>query len=424
MRKNKYLKFICLSVLTILTAVSADTSSFSALSLGDIEPTLNNTTGTAYADSLVLKNHNYASWAYLSNTSFSLSASYYLHNTENSAGVKSEYDRFSFEDISFALPFGDRHFFGLSYYPVSIVDITNVSDTETLVPESFENTYVSTLETRKGSISNFSLIYGKGFDTFAADIKGSFKLGNYDISRRYKYITYVWNPVSSAWDTEWEKYFEAKDKTQILHFTLGGGLFYKTPFGVNVGSDFSFPVYSYANRISEFDRTTSYGTVIEELSDTENEINDPEWPLEYSLGLSYKVSKFIISYDMSYKNFSGLNIGIDDTKLVDYTRNTIGISFDPRNRKYDPYYLRMVYTGALSVEKRPYEYGGKSIYDISETLGFNLPFNDDNTNIEIKFSLTQSGSTDNNGLEDNIFRIQFNLISSDRWRLKKEKYND
>jgi len=409
-------------ILILLTALNifGDTSAFSVLSLGDIEPSLTNSTGFAFSDSLVLKNHNYSSWTSLSNTSFSLSASYYTHGTENISGVKSNYDRFTFEDISFALPFGDKNVFGISYYPISIADISSVTQTELPQENSFENTNLMTLENRKGSLSNISLIYGKGFENITANIDASFKLGNYSLARRYKYTTY-------AGDTEvidWEKYFENREKTQLFHFTLGGGVLYNTPIGLNIGAVMSVPVYSYGNKIKEFDRTTSYGTVIEEITDTENEIDNVEWPVEFGFGLSYKISKFILSYDMVSKQFSDLNIGIDDTKLTNYYRNILGISFDPRHRKYDPYYKRMVYSAYLTVEKRPYEYINDPIYDITETFGLNFPFNDDKTNIELKFSFTQSGSVDDNGLEDNIFKMQFNLISSDKWRLKKEKYDD
>lgn len=417
---NKMIKNLLTTALLAVSSLFSDTSSFSVISLGDIEPSLNISTGMAYVDSLVLKNHNYASWTYLSDASFSVSASFYSHSAEDESGAKSNFDRFTFEDISFALPFGNRNVFGLSYYPVSIVDASSVTEDEFVLEESFENTTIRTLENRKGSLSDFSLIYGKGFKGLSANIEASFKLGNYDLIRRYKYTTYVG-------DTEvidWEKYFENKEKTQLFHFSAGGGVIYNTPFGIRVGADFSIPLYSYVNKISEFDRTTSYGTVIEELSEEESEVKDAKWPVEFGLGLSYRVSNFVLSYDLDYKRFSGLNIGIDDSDLTDYSRNVFGISYDPRRRKYDPYYQRIVYSGYLSLEKRPYEYNDKPVYDISETLGFNLPFNDEKTNIEIKFSLTQSGSIDNNGLEDNIFKLQFNLISSDRWRLKKEKYND
>jgi len=417
---NKMIKYLLITTLWAVSSLFSDTSSFSVLSIGDIEPSLNNSTGMACVDSLVFKNHNYAAWSYLSDTSFSLSLSYYAHSTENASGIKSNYDRFTFEDISFALPFGDRNFFGLSYYPVSVVDVSSVTEDEVVLEESFENTTLRTLETRKGSLSNVSLIYGKGFGNFSADADASFKLGNYDLNRRYKYTSYVG-------DTEvidWEKYFENRDKTQLFHFTAGGGFIYTSPIGLRIGADFSVPLYSYVNKVTEFDRTTSYGTVIEELSDEENEMKDPEWPAEYGFGLSYRINNLIFSYDLDYKQFSGLNIGIDETILTDYSRNVFGVTFDPRHKKYDPYYKRMVYSGYLSVEKRPYEYNDDPVYDITETLGLNFPFNDDRTNIELKFSYTQSGSAADNGLEDNIFKLQFNLISSDRWRLKKEKYND
>lgn len=425
MELKKMIKNTLILTLISISCLFSDTSTFSTLSLGDIEPTINNSTGIAFSDSLILKNHNYASWAYLSNTSFSLSASYYAHSTENAEGIRSDYDRFTFEDISFALPFGERHFFGFSYYPVSVTDITSVTESEVAVPESFENTSVMTLENKKGSISNISLIYGKGFNNgLSAAFNASFKLGNYDAVRKYKYTTYVWDPEDSVCVADWEKYFESSEKTQLFHFTAGGGFLYNSPLGLKIGGQFSVPLYSYVNKITGFERTTSYGTQVEEFSLNEYEVESPEWPAEFGIGFSYIYSKFVFSYDYSGKQFSGLDLGIDKIDLSNYSRNIFGVSYDPRHRKYDPYYKRMVYSAYFTAEKRPYEYGDEAIYDYTGTLGLNFPFNRDKTNIEVKFSLTQSGSAEDNGLEDNIFKLQFNLISSDSWRLKKEKYDD
>jgi hypothetical protein len=410
-------KFFITLFIIAAGSILADTSAFSALSYGDIDPSLYNSTGYAYSDSLVLKNHNYAQWAYLANTSFSVSASYYLHSLETAGGKKSEYDRFVFEDISFALPFGDRNFFGFSYYPVAIADITGVTETETALYEDEDVVLFRQLETKKGSISNASLVYGKGFGGFSAAVNGSFKFGNYDLMRRYEYISYTGTSIN------WAEYYEKKEKTQLFHFTMGAGFFYKTPAGIDIGGSFSLPLSSYGAKIRQFDRTTSYGSVIAEISEEDYEF-DAEWPVEYGAGLSYKISNFLLSLDHSVKAFGSTDPAIDDTEMNDYTRTSLGISFDPRKRKFDPYYKRMVYSANLSVEKRPYGYNGNAVWDVTETLGFILPFNDDKTAAEFKFSFTKSGDKTENGLSDNIIKFQLNLISSDKWRLKKDRYND
>ncbi|MCG2760363.1 MAG: hypothetical protein L6407_04020, partial [Candidatus Delongbacteria bacterium] len=138
------IKKIFLCTLLFASYAFCDTSAFSVISLGDIEPSMYNSTGIAFTDSLVLKNHNYAGWTSLSNTSFSISASYYAHYLKDEFSDGSNYDRFTFEDISFALPFGNRHIFGVAYYPISIVDISNVTESEVMIEDSFDNTYIKT----------------------------------------------------------------------------------------------------------------------------------------------------------------------------------------------------------------------------------------------------------------------------------------
>ncbi len=415
------IKKIPLALIFIYLTALCETSAFSSLSLGDIEPSMNNSTGIAFTDSLILKNHNPAAWTGLANTSFSVSTSFYYHSLSVAGGGgDSSYDRFTFEEMSFAMPFGNRNVLGFSYYPSSIVDMTNVTTDEAQVPESFEDTTLRTLETRKGSVSNASLIYGKGLGDFSFSIGPKFLFGNYEIARRYKYTSYV----EGTDIVDWEKYFESTDKTQIFHFLISGGVLYKSPAGLDIGAVFSLPLSTYANRIGNFYRTTSYGTVTEVISEIESEDDSADWAFEFGTGLSYKVNKLLLSYDFSAKLFDGISTGIDDTEMKNYVKNSFGLSFDPRNKKYDPYYKRMVYSGYFTVEKRPYEYSGNPVYDITGTLGLNLPFNNDKTNIELRFGYTRSGSKEDNGMECDTFRITFNFTGSDRWRLRKNRYDD
>jgi len=416
----RMIRMLPYALILIYISAVCETSAFSSLSLGDIEPSMNNSTGIAFTDSLILKNHNPAAWTGLANTSFSVSTSFYSHKLSVDGGENSSYDRFTFEEMSFAMPFGNRNVLGFSYYPSSIVDMTNVTVNEAQVPESFEDTTLRTLETRKGSVSNASLIYGKGVNHFSFNLGPKFLFGNYEISRRYKYTSYF----EGTDIVDWEKHFERTETTQIFHTLIGGGMLYRSPFGLDAGAVFSFPISTYANRIGSFSRTTSYGTVTEVISETESEDESADWPFEFGAGLSYKMNKMLLSYDFSAKLFDGINTGIDENELNDYIKNTFGIRFDPRNKKYDPYYKRMVYSGYFTVEKRPYEYGGNPVYDITGMLGLNLPFNSDKTDIELRFGYTRSGSKEDNGMECDTFRITVNFTGSDRWRLRKKRYDD
>ncbi|MCK4978873.1 MAG: hypothetical protein KAS62_00685, partial [Candidatus Delongbacteria bacterium] len=140
--------------------VFAETSIFSTISMGDIDPSFKYKTGIAVIDSISLSNHNYSAWTYQKNSTFSISFSYSLNAVEDTNGNTSEYDDFSIDEMIFTLPFGDNNIFGFAFYPTTIVDMASVSE-EVEQNESFENTYLKTLENRVGSISNLSLIYGK-----------------------------------------------------------------------------------------------------------------------------------------------------------------------------------------------------------------------------------------------------------------------
>ena len=413
MLNSKYIT--CLIV--IITALAfSETSAFSAVSLGDLDVSLSNSTGIAVNDSLVIKNHNYASGNGISNTTFSISSSYSVSAVEDNTGNVSDYDRFSFEDLSFAMPFGNGHVFGFSYYPASVTDISGVSVQE-LVENSFEEAVSRTLETKKGSLSNASVIYGKNFSGLAFAADASFKFGNYNRTRRYNYTS-----LSETYLTD--SYFEEREITQLTHFTLGSGFIYDHSSGFSVGAKVSVPVSSSGSRIYQFDRTTSYGSVLEEIYEDTGSISGVEWPVELGAGLGYRKYGIVFSYDLVVKKFDGLASGIDDTEMTDYYRHVIGLRYAPRERRYDPYLKRMAYSGYLTVEKRPYEYNGNPVFDTTGTLGLNFPFNNDRTNLEVKFSYTRSGSVSENTLEGNTFKMQFNFISSDNWWLKKEKYND
>lgn len=413
MLNSKYISYL---IMTLTVLAFSETSPFSAVSLGDIDVSLSNSTGMAVNDSLVIKNHNYASWTGIANTTFSISSSYSLSRVEDSSGKTSEYDRFSFEDLSFAMPFGNGNVFGFSYYPASITDISGVTELK-LVESSFEEAVSRTLETKKGSLSNASLIYGKHFSGLAFAADASFKFGNYNRTKRYNYES-----LSQYYYTD--NYFEEREITQLSHFTLGAGMIYDHSSGLSLGANISVPVSSSGSRIYQFDRTTSYGSVLEEIYQDSGNLSGVEWPFEYGAGIGYRLSGVVFSYDFVLKQFDGINTGVDDTALTNYYRHVIGLRYAPRERRYDPYLKRMAYSGYLTLEKRPFEYNGNPVFDTTGTLGLNFPFNNDRTNVEIKLSYTKSGSLSDNGLEGNTFKMQFNFISSDNWWLKKEKYND
>ncbi|MFO7811147.1 MAG: hypothetical protein R6V47_07230 [Candidatus Delongbacteria bacterium] len=416
---NNMLGYLYLIIFFIFSCAICETSPFSFVSMGDIEPSMQNSTGIANADSLIINNQNYATWSKLANATFSISFSQYLHNiekTEGSSKRSSDYDRFTFEDLSFAFPFGKNNFFGISYYPLSIVDMTNVFEKEA---ENIDaERLIRTLETRKGSISNASLIYGKAFGTLSLSSNISFKFGNYDTTTRYNVIGY------EGGEEDWENTHEKRQTDQISHVSAGGGFLYGSPFGIDLGAEISVPVNSYGYRFKEFDRTDTTGRILETIYSDEYELKDIEWPMEFGLGFSYGKKHFLLSYDYRHKNFKGINTGLDETELTNYFRHTAGIKFAPGKRVYDPYYKRMSYSGIFTIEKRPFEYEENPVYDVTGSLGLDFPFNNKMTDIGLIISYTRSGSISKNGLEGNTVKFQFNFISSDNWWLKKEKYND
>ena len=391
--------------------VFAETSIFSTISMGDIEPSFKYKTGIAVIDSISLSNHNYSAWTYQKNSTFSISFSYSLNTVEDTNGSTSKYDDFSIDELIFALPFGNNNIFGFAFYPTTIVDITNVSDNKEMI-EGFENTYLKTLENRVGSISNLSLIYGKRINDISFSLDTSAKFGNYNVIRRYLYST-----------VDWDDYFEKKVINQIFHVTLGGSFLYSPRHGLNIGGSFSLPVSTHGYKILNFDRTTSYGTVIEEIDSEEYEINDLDWPLEFSTGISYVFDKYEFSYDYFFKGFDGLNLGFDDTELSNYSRSVLGLSFKPSKKRIDTYYKKIVYSAYFSHESRPYQYELNDISDISGTLSFKLPYNNNRSNVDLRMTYTRSADS-NDSLIDNILKFQINFNSFDNWWLKKEKYND
>ncbi|MDA3884329.1 MAG: hypothetical protein PF638_01925 [Candidatus Delongbacteria bacterium] len=411
-------------ILTLITfcLIFAETSVFSSISMGDIDPSFKYKTGIAIVDSISQSNHNFSTWTYQKNTTFSISFSYTMNNVKDADDNSSSYDDFSIDEIIFTLPFGNKNVFGFSFYPTNIVDMTNVSEEDSL-NVGFENTNIQTLETRVGSISNISLIYGKKINDLSFGTNISAKFGNYDVNRRYLYRTYEADNET----IEWEKYFENKEKTQFFHVTFGGSCLYTSKYGLNIGGSFSLPISTYAQKLTSSNSTTSYGTVIEEIDSDQYELTDVEWPFEFSAGFSYDFDKYNLSYDYFFKGYDGLKLGFDDNALSNYSRSVIGISFKPSKRRIESYYKKIVYSAYFSYESRPYQYEtNNELYDISDisgTLSFKLPYNRDRSNVDLRFTFTRSADS-NDSLIDNILKFQINFNSFDNWWLKKERYND
>lgn len=417
-----YRKSTILLTLLSFCILFAETSIFSSISMGDIDPSFKYKTGIATIDSISQSNHNFSTWTYQKNTTFSISFSYSMNNVEDDNGNSSTYDDFSIDEIVFTLPFGNSNIFGFSFYPTNIVDLSSVSETEANLSEGFENTYIQTLENRVGSISNLSLLYGKKIHDYSFSAALSAKFGNYDVNRRYYYRNDV-DDDGVVDPEDWEKYFENKEKTQFFNTTVGGSFLYTSKFGLNLGGTFSIPMTTYAYKLLNFDSTTSYGTVIEEIDEEEYELTNVEWPIEYALGFSYDYDKYNLSYDYFFKGFEGLNLGFDDSELSNYSRSVVGLSFKPSKKRIESYYKKIVYSAFFAYEKRPYQYKMNDIVDLSTTLALKLPYNKDRSNIELRTTFTRSADS-NDSLIDNIIKFQINFNSFDNWWLKKERYND
>ena len=386
-----------------------DTSIFSSLGIGDINPTTMFTSGICYDDSTNIKSHNFVNWADIEHMHYTISFGFNYYQAKTETG-SSNFDGVSINGFNLALPFGDGNAFGVSLTPYSLVDISSFySETQVDTSNAFGEIYYESLTKKLGGINNLALVYAKKINDFSFSTNLSGKFGSINKNVQYRFSDEASSPAFDQYD-----YF-SEYRTNMLNISLGGGIKYSYNNVVSISGLFEIPVF---NDVTEFSSHTN-------VDEVEIAVEDTEWPITVGAGIFYKPNQFSYSAEFLFTNFSGKNIGFyDETEYADFYKLGFSVGYSNYTNQLSDYYKRIKYSLDFAYIQKPYLYNDNNINDLSAMVGIIFPYNNENSSVRIDGGIVQSGDIATNTIESTTFKFGLTLNGSGNWWLRTKRYDD
>ncbi len=211
------------------------------------------------------------------------------------------------------------------------------------------------------------------------------------------------------------------DKTSIRGFTFSSGLAYRIPLKensfINTGFTYDFQTNLNAKKFKTSELRTI--NVIDPIS-IDTITNDLEGtivlPSNFAVGISYeKLYKFLIGADFRVYNWSDFeNFDQTSQSLVDNYGLNVGVEYTPDVTSVDSYFKRVTYRFGVDYQKTPFEAANQQLSDFGINFGVSFPIKGLSTmNLALKYG--QRGTTDDNLIKENYFRVNFGISFNDRW---------
>ncbi len=422
-RKIQYLIVVVAIIFAILPDISKAQSSisspYSRFGIGEtniFNNAINNAmggTGYAYRRNNSINYINPASYAGVDTTSLVFDIGFYsqwvnLSNKEYS----SRGNKTSLSHILIGFPVGHKFKFALGVIPMSSVEF---STSETII-DSTLGKHTKSYESLGGL--NKALLGA----TFVPVNNLSF-----GVNLEYVFGNYYKSSTISFPDSVYMYSSRVENNYHINALNLNLGLQYFHPLkngdriGLGIVYDFlsKFPT---DNILSRYTFTTNAG--LEYLKDSihkEESKNSIQYPSTIGLGLSYeKPNKFFVGLDGRYMTWSDFKFQTDyvNTNFVNSLKLSLGGEWRPDI--YGNYFQKSIYRFGLFYDNGMLEFNNSRINEIGISCGIGLPIKKSNTVINISFEYINKGTTENNLIKEDYFRIGLSFSAKDLWFFKRK----
>lgn len=331
-------------------------------------------------------------------------------------GVKSDIDNFSFTYFMFAVPLSIKKNIGMSFG---------------LSPYSAVGYNVSTVKVYPDYIGTTSMVGSGGLSKlhmgFGAQVVKHFSLGvnaNYlfgQLIREQRLIVPSVYAKSNLAETR-------RRNVSDIQFEIGAQ--YHLPFEKGVRKDkYEFvagATYTVGNQLAA--KETYYmrslgvgGTTFAQdtIMYTNNKKGTIDMPFSIKGGLSYeKKDNWQLAADVNYTNWSSYqSFGLNDS-LNNSLGFSLGGSFIPNILDYKNYFKRTEYRAGARYESGYIYLNGKNISSYAVSAGVGLPLGKSKSRLNITGEYIVKGTTSNNLIREEYFRITIGLNFSDRWFLR------
>ncbi len=192
-------------------------------------------------------------------------------------------------------------------------------------------------------------------------------------------------------------------------------------FGSNNFKDFRIGmVYTPSVTLSKDsvdNSTTAIGTITTSTGSVKSKL-----PYRFGIGASFNLfDKYTFTLDYLYQPFSQFtNNNLRSSNLQDYYKMSLGFEFRDAGNRSDEFWDHVMLRAGISLEQSQYLINGYGIKQFSLYGGIALPISFDNT-IDLGFQYGRRGTTDNNLLQENIFKFNITLSIGEIWFLRTDR---
>lgn len=144
-------------------------------------------------------------------------------------------------------------------------------------------------------------------------------------------------------------------------------------------------------------------------------------PSTLALGVSYLSDTYLLGLDAVVQNWSAFQYFGED---VSYTRNSfrlgIGGEKQPSRERRAGFFQRLAYRAGAYYHQTPLRLAGTAIDELGFTAGIGIPVSGEFSRFDINVEYALRGTTAQNLIQENIFRLRFALNAGELWFQKRK----
>lgn len=194
-------------------------------------------------------------------------------------------------------------------------------------------------------------------------------------------------------------------------------------YHLNLGGTWEIGTQPNLDVFQIFERQSASGAVIEadSLLDSSGKI---VFPHRITVGASFgRPDKWMVAADFTFVKPQSklLKLGIDEVNVQNGLLLAVGAELTPDVRSLGSYFKRVTYRTGISLENGTYLVSGNPIKDFGINFGLSFPVNRISS-LDIAFRTGKRGDRQENGIEENYFKVYFGVTFNDYW-FRKRKFD-
>ena len=318
----------------------------------------------------------------------------------------------SLSHILFGIPVGPKLKFVVGIMPMSSVNFTTSKDIVSPEIGKYREEYSA-----DGGLNKAALGFAyEPINNLSFGVNFEYIFGNY-----YKASTISFPDSLYMFSSRVENNYHVRS----LNINLGVQYFQPLNNGDKLGIGI---VYDYLSKfptdniLSSYTFTTSAG--LDYLKDSireATESNSITYPATIGLGFSYeRPNKFFVGIDGKYETWSDFLFQKDllNNNLVNSFRLSMGGEWKPD--AYGNFFKKSIYRFGFFYDDGMLELNNTRISQLGISCGFGFPIKKSNTIINLSFEYVKRGTTRNDLIQEDYFRLGLSFSAKDMWFFKRK----